>query len=29
LLAFFPSICCPTHPKPSQLGWGQVIVEAR
>jgi hypothetical protein len=20
LLAFFPSICCPTHPKPSQLG---------
>ena len=20
LLAAFPSLCCPTHPKPSQLG---------
>ena len=24
----FPSLCAPTHPKPSQLGWGRVIVEA-
>ena len=29
LLAALPSLCGPTHPKPSQLGWGQVIVEAR
>ena len=29
LLAAFPSFCGPTHPKPSQLGWGRVIVEAR
>ena len=29
LLATFPSLYGPTHPKPSQLGWGQVIVEAR
>ena len=29
LLAAFPSLCGPTHPKPSQLGWGRVIVEAR
>ena len=29
LLAAFPSLCCPTHPKPSQLGWSRVIVEAR
>ena len=29
LLAAFPSLCGPTPPKPSQLGWGGVIVEAR
>ena len=29
LLASFPSLCSPTYPKPSQLGWGRVIVEAR
>jgi hypothetical protein len=29
LLAAFPSPCGPTHPKLSQLGCGQVIVEAR
>ena len=29
LLAAFPSLHGPTHPKPSQLGWGWVIVEAR
>ena len=29
LFAAFPSLCGPTHPKPSQLGWGRVIVEAR
>ena len=29
LLAAFPSLCCPTHPKPSRLGCGRVIVEAR
>ena len=29
LLAAFPSLYGPTHPKPSQLGWGQVIMEAR
>lgn len=29
LLAAFPSLCGPTHPKPSQLGLGRVIVEAR
>ena len=29
LLAAFPSLCGPTHSKPSQLGWGQVIVQAR
>jgi hypothetical protein len=29
LLAAFPSLCGPTHPKPSQLGWGRGIVEAR
>ena len=29
LCAAFPSLCSPTHPKPSQLGWGWVIVEAR
>jgi hypothetical protein len=29
LLSAFPSLCGPTHPKPSQLGWGRVIVEAR
>jgi hypothetical protein len=29
LLAAFPSLCGPTHPKPSQLGWGRVTVEAR
>ena len=23
-LAAFPSLCGPTHPKPSQLGWGRV-----
>jgi hypothetical protein len=28
LLAAFPSLCGPTHPKPSQLGWGRMIVEA-
>lgn len=26
LLAAFPSLCGTTHPKPSQLGLGQVIV---
>ena len=30
LLAAFPSLCGPTHPKPSsQLGWGRVTVEAK
>ena len=29
LLAAFPSLCGPTHPKPSQLGRRWVIVEAR
>ena len=29
LLAAFPSLCGPTHPKPYQLGCGRVIVEAR
>ena len=29
LLAAFPSLCGPTHPKPSQFGCGRVIVEAR
>ena len=29
LLAAFPSLCSLTHAKPSQLGWGWVIVEAR
>jgi hypothetical protein len=29
LLAAFPSLCGPTHPKPSHLGWSWVIVEAR
>ena len=29
LLDAFPSLCGPTHPKPSQLGWARVIVEAR
>ena len=29
LLAAFPSLCGPTHHKPSHLGWGWVIVEAR
>ena len=29
LLTAFPSLCGPTHPKPSQLGWGRVIMEAR
>ena len=29
LLATFPSLCGHTHPKPPQLGWGRVIVEAR
>ena len=29
LLAAFLSLCGQTHPKPSQLGWGRVIVEAR
>jgi hypothetical protein len=29
LLAAFPSLCGPTHPKPSQLGWGRVIVEVK
>ena len=29
LLAAFPSLYGPTHPKPSQLGRGWVIVEAR
>ena len=29
MLAAFPSLCGPTHPKPSQLGWGRVFVEAR
>jgi hypothetical protein len=29
LLSAFPSLCGPTHPKSSQLGWGRVIVEAR
>ena len=24
----FPALCGPIHPKPSQLGWSQVIVEA-
>ena len=28
-MASFPSLCGPTHPKPSQLGLGRVIVEAR
>ena len=29
LLAAIPSLCGPTHPKPSQLGWVRVMVEAR
>ena len=29
LLAAFPSLCGPTHPKPSQFGWGWGIVDAR
>ena len=29
MLAAFPSLCNPTHPKPSQLGWGRGTVEAR
>ena len=29
LLAAFPSLCSPTHPKPPGMVWGQVIVEAR
>ena len=29
LLAGFPSLCGRTHPKPSYLGWGWVIVVAR
>ena len=29
LLMSFPSLCSPTHPKPSQLGRGLVIVEVR
>jgi hypothetical protein len=29
LLAPFPSLSGPIHSKPSQLGWGQVIVETR
>ena len=29
LLAAFPSLCGPTHPKPSQMGKHWVIVEAR
>ena len=29
LLAAFPSLCSPTHPKRSQLGSGRVIVEAK
>ena len=29
LFAVFPSLCGPTHPTPSQLGWGQYIVEVR
>ena len=29
LFAALPSLCGPTHPRPSQLGLGQVIVEAR
>jgi hypothetical protein len=28
-VAAFPSLCGPTHPNPSQLGGGWVIVEAR
>ena len=27
LLAAFPSLCGPTHPKPSQFGWGRGILE--
>lgn len=29
LLAAFPSLCDPTHPKPSQLGLCQVIVKGQ
>ena len=29
LLALLPSLCGPSHPKPSRLGLGQVTVEAR
>ena len=29
LSAAFPSLCGPNIPKPSQLGWGWVILEAR
>ena len=29
LLAAFPSLCGPTHPKPPPFGWGRGIVEAR
>ena len=29
MLSTFPSLCGPTHPKPSQLGWDCVFVEAR
>ena len=29
MLAAFPSLCGPTNPNPSQLGCGQLIVEAR
>ena len=29
LLAAFSSLWSPTHPRPSHLGWGWVIVEAR
>ena len=29
LLAVFPSLCGPTHPKTSQLGCGRGIVDAR
>ena len=28
-MAALPSLCGPTHPRPSQLGLGWVIVEAR
>ena len=29
LLALLPSLCGPSHPKPSRLGLGQVTVAAR